>query len=291
MYSRAQNIEQTANSANQSLQDQFTDYRGRVSDKFSINLEDYSDKLNTDISKEIASRTEGISAISNSPIFFNAGQAAYGYMPKMVQRPFDIVGEYGQDLAQKVGVRATQVGAKIGGELGENLENMVGTAGEHLKNMMGIESLNNPGKLVSSGEDGVTRVNFMDQAADGKSYNMLKAAEGETRLEDGSFRIGTSAEAAEGEIAADAESGLTSALTADAAVAEAGPIGAVAAGIGAAAIGIGYGLGELLGHHQHHPSKPSLNSTIPSFASSYDVGKSVVSTASQQQMPGQTMSF
>ena len=274
MYSRAQNISQTAESANQSLADQFSDYRGRTSDKFSINLEDYSDKLNTQISKEIAQRTEGVSALSNVPIFFNAGKGSYDYLPKIIQKPLDWIGEGGQTVADAVGTQAGKLGVE---------------AGKHLQNMVAINNLNNPEKLVTVSEDGITSTRLLDAASgerggyaaklDQKSTNQLKALES-TEVEENVASTAAKDTTLSGLLEADAAAG-----------AETGPVGAVAAGVVAAGAGIVYGLMELFGHHQHHPQKPSLDSTIPSFASSYDVGKSVVSTSQQQQMPNQTMSF
>jgi len=290
MYSRAQNIQQTAESANQSLADQFSDFRGRTSDKFSINLEDYSDKLNTQISKEIAQRTEGVSALSNVPVFFSAGKGSYDYLPKIIQKPLDWIGEGGETVSNAVGTQA----AKLGTE-----------AGKHIQNMIAVKNLNNPEKLVTVSEDGITSTKLLDAASAErggfnsglflKTPNQLQALESTEGEENAAKTAATEVEENVASTAAKTavkDTTLSSLLEADAAAgAETGPVGAVAAGVVAATAGIVYGLTELFGHHKHHPQKPSLDSTIPSFASSYDVGKSVVSTSQQQQMPNQTMSF
>lgn len=312
--SRSANTSQIAEMTNTTKGRYFDDWKEQVARDYQTKLENYADELNTDINKEIAARSEGISVLSNAPVFYQGGKELYGVLPETAQKPFDYVGEQalkGVNAAMdRLGISEENLNTvrNIAGDIREgNLESLA----QHIRNTSsramqteGEDSALNTtenGIPISNVEGQGTRVNLLDMEAAGidtrnvTPQSVLESQEqtdlgNETSAEHELFApeeniadgtdVGGETAAGVGESAGALVGEETGALVADEALADTG-IGAPVAALGAAAIGIGFGLSELFGHHSHHPNKPqAIQSAGMPIQTQYNIGKSILPTSS-----------
>lgn len=115
---RSANIEQISQMSNTMKADHFDAWKEQVAQDYQGKLEDYANELNRDISKEVAARSEGVSILSNVPLFYQGGKEFYSNLGEYGKMPFDYVGqkigEYGEDFVNSVAEKAGLRGADIG---------------------------------------------------------------------------------------------------------------------------------------------------------------------------------
>ena len=114
---RGSNQSNTASALNSAKNINFDDFRENISNDYQGSLELFADKLNTNISKEVAAKQEGIGILSQVPVFFNSGKGSYAYMPGKVQRGSAFLGKKAKQSAEavgkKYGARAEKLGTRI----------------------------------------------------------------------------------------------------------------------------------------------------------------------------------
>ena len=104
----------TASALNSAKNINFDDFRENISNDYQGSLELFADKLNTNISKEVAAKQEGIGVLSQVPVFFNSGKGSYAYMPGKVQRGSAFLGKKAKQSAEAVGKKYGPKAEKLG---------------------------------------------------------------------------------------------------------------------------------------------------------------------------------
>ena len=111
---RGSNQSNTASALNSAKNINFDDFRENISNDYQGSLELFADKLNTNISKEVAAKQEGIGVLSQVPVFFNSGKGSYAYMPGKVQRGSAFLGKKAKQSAEAVGKKYGPKAEKLG---------------------------------------------------------------------------------------------------------------------------------------------------------------------------------
>lgn len=98
---RAENVQSVADSLNQTKGGYFDEIKGAAENSYNLNLEEYADELNSEISKQIAQKSEGVNVLLQTPIFYNTGKDFYGALGDTGKVPFDYVGTGVKKVAGK----------------------------------------------------------------------------------------------------------------------------------------------------------------------------------------------
>ena len=317
--SRADSMRNINDMANDSRGGFFGDFKNTITNDYQGALEDYADKMNVDVSKEIASRSESFGILSQTPTLYASGKVGYATLGPKGKKPFDIVG---RAVKRRFGKTIESVDKQV-----KSFQSNVKNFPEHIKNVMSgaEEEVQEP--LVITRADGTTSTRLLDAASrerggfaaelDKKSTNQLKAIQspestettespestetdgnvmrGETKINDGAYRIGKSpsAETKGSNLSKDltaAAEGDEDVIEGAAAVPVVGEVGEAVAGVGLALIGVVAGLSTLFSHRSHHPNRPTYNATQPAFQSRYNPSASVLANVNNTTNQA-TMSF
>ena len=321
----------TASALNSAKNINFDDFRENISNDYQGSLELFADKLNTNISKEVAAKQEGIGVLSQVPVFFNSGKGSYAYMPGKVQRGSAFLGKKAKQSAEavgkKYGPKAEKLGTRItnlvdktkervaltsdsilGPEKTASVSKMLNTAVQDSENAeQGIVRRVLAPDMVGRGEDpfpkilkGQSKISnmrfgnasatedyFTSKANDGAAttggeLNEVKTDAVKTAATGGDDAVENAVKTAAtgGEINEVVDDAAAAAARAAAIAAEGEALGGPVLGAVAAIGGIAFGLSELFGHHAHHPKMPSIENVTDAFQTRYNVGSSVLSSAS-----------
>lgn len=289
----------------------FGDFKSAVENKYQSSLEDYADKLNRDISKEVATRGESVGILSNVPVFYTSGKSMYGSLGEKGRVPFDYVGEKVQskfgDQYDSLKNEYNNIKTKIG-DTAEDFSTKVKNFPEHIRKVMS-KAKENDIPLVEE-NDGVLKVNLLEAERVSPNTNLTanqmkkiqsqkdseKLQEQDEPVEpkqsstivdrDEVFQSSSEADEAlqSTSDAALKSSTIETALDVDAelgaATSETG-VGEVVAGVGLAAIGVVAGLTNLFAHHSHHPTRPNLSVSQPVFQTRYNPSAAVLGDIGQ----------
>ena len=98
---RAENVQSVADSLNQTKGGYFDEIKGAAENSYNLNLEEYADELNSEISKQIAQKSEGVNVLLQTPIFYNTGKDFYSALGDTGKLPFDYIGTGVKKVAGK----------------------------------------------------------------------------------------------------------------------------------------------------------------------------------------------
>tara|TARA_R110000822_G_scaffold56668_8_gene143039 strand:- start:158 stop:1477 length:1320 start_codon:yes stop_codon:yes gene_type:complete len=98
---RAENVQSVADSLNQTKGGYFDEIRGAAENSYNLNLEEYADELNSEISKQIAEKSEGVNVLLQTPVFYNTGKDFYSALGDTGKLPFDYIGTGVKKVAGK----------------------------------------------------------------------------------------------------------------------------------------------------------------------------------------------
>ena len=176
--SRADSMRNISDMANDSRGGFFGDFKNTISNDYQGALEDYADKLNVDVSKEISQRSEGFSILSQTPILFSSGKSMYNSLGDRGKQPFDYVG---QKVKDRFGDTIDRVSGKYN-EAMESVDSQIQNFQSNIKNFPDhIRSVMNGAKDDSSlvnETDGVKSVNLLEADKRGIGDQSINQMEG-----------------------------------------------------------------------------------------------------------------
>ena len=311
--SRADSMRNINDMANDSRGGFFGDFKNTITNDYQGALEDYADKMNVDVSKEIASRSESFGILSQTPTLYASGKVGYGTLGPKGKKPFDIVG---RAVKRRFGKTIESVDKQV-----KSFQSNIKNFPEHIKNVMSgaEEEVQEP--LVITRADGTTSTNLLEAESGSrggfasklnqKSPNELKAiqspestkmpeatdTDGDIDTDWRSWDVSKYDKSAIPTKGSNLSRDLTAAAEGDedviegaAAVPVVGEVGEAVAGVGLALVGVVAGLTTLFSHHSHHPNRPTYNATQPAFQSRYNPGASVLANVNNTTNQA-TMSF
>lgn len=154
--SRADSMRNINDMANDSRGGFFGDFKNTITNDYQGALEDYAGKMNFDVSKEIASRSESFGILSQTPTLYASGKVGYSTLGPKGKKPFDIVG---RAVKRRFGKTIEGVDKQV-----KSFQSNVKNFPEHIKNVMsGAEEVQEP--IVITRADGTTSNKLLDVAS------------------------------------------------------------------------------------------------------------------------------